>query len=127
MSAPWPDPAHVCAGSGEPILDAWTHGCIRMLPGATADEITEEVIRISGSGSSYEHRMMGIRVREIVASTGWGASKTPSADDVLATHRRLEAAKEDAGERSIAKVYGVHESTIHRVRLKNGLIPWPKD
>jgi hypothetical protein len=69
MSAkPFPDPSHVCAGSGEPILDAWTHGAIRMYPGATPDEIAEKVLGIARWSDAYDRRMATTRVREIMGA-----------------------------------------------------------
>jgi hypothetical protein len=65
-SKPFPDPSHECAGSGEPILDAWTHQAIRFYPGATAEEITEKVLNIAGWKDAYDRRTAALRVREIM-------------------------------------------------------------
>lgn len=117
MSAAWPDPAHVCAGSGEPILDALTHRAIGHLPGATADEIAEEVIHVEtmlgrNSISSYYRRMITKRVREIVYET-WRTPK-PTLDEIKAERAELEKAGRPSGQRALAEALHTSKTDIQR-------------
>jgi hypothetical protein len=104
VSGEWPDPSHVCAGSGEPILDAWTHGCIRRSPGATADEIIELVLNIGEAGGNpwpaYDRRMTAIRVREIMAGSRrfTGARRIVTIERVHEAEAALKKAAQPLGE-----------------------------
>ena len=117
MSAPWPDSAHVCAGSREPILDSWTHKAMRGMEGATAEEIVEEVLRFGEYAyghpwTGYDRRMAEARVREIVAETRQTAM--PTADEIRAKQAELARAGKPSGERPVADALGLSKSYVHR-------------
>ena len=117
MSGEWPGPSHVCAGSGEPALDAWTHGCIRLYPGATVDEITEKVLGIAGWKDAYDRRTAGDRVREIMARPAKAGGRIADITEVREAESRLGPT---AGERKIAKEVGVSRATVRRVKEDAG-------
>ncbi len=107
---PFPHESHSCVG--EPELVYLTHLAMRRCPGATVEEIVEEVFALArwDRVTAYDRRTTSSQIRDIIAESR--LDEYPSIDEIEAMRATLPEGRN--GTLSIAKALHTSESTVKR-------------